>query len=212
MGNKSMFIDLTRCTGCRGCQIACKQWKKLPAEKTRQWGSYQNPPDLSHQTLKIIRFTEAVVEDKLEWLFFPEQCRHCYDAPCKRESDKWDEKAVVQDLETGAVIFTQNIKNVPADKLRESCPYDIPRGFPDGDGGTKCDFCFDRITNNMIPSCVLTCPTGCMNYGEYDDMLALAKERLEEVRKDYPKAYLGDPKNTRIIYLYAVDHKLYYQD
>lgn len=209
---KSMFIDLTRCTGCRGCQVACKQWKKLEAEKTKQWGSYQNPPDLSHQTLKIVRFTEAVVEDKLEWLFFPEQCRHCYSAPCKDEADKWDKKAVYQDPDTGAVVFTEAIQNVPGKELRESCPYDIPRAFANGRGGAKCDFCFDRIAENMIPSCVLTCPTGCMNYGNDEDMLALAKERLEEVRKEYPKAYLGDPKNTRIIYLYAVDHKLYYQD
>ena len=32
---KSLFVDLTRCTGCRGCQIACKQWKNLPAEERR---------------------------------------------------------------------------------------------------------------------------------------------------------------------------------
>ena len=33
---KAFFVDLTRCTGCRGCQIACKQWKNLPAEETRR--------------------------------------------------------------------------------------------------------------------------------------------------------------------------------
>ena len=27
---KAFFVDLTRCTGCRGCHIACKQWKNLP--------------------------------------------------------------------------------------------------------------------------------------------------------------------------------------
>ena len=24
--SKSFFIDTTLCTGCRGCQVACKQW------------------------------------------------------------------------------------------------------------------------------------------------------------------------------------------
>ena len=52
---KLFFIDLTRCTGCRGCQIACKQWKNLPAEETRNTGSHQNPPDLSYVTLKTDR-------------------------------------------------------------------------------------------------------------------------------------------------------------
>jgi FdhE protein len=26
MAGKSIFIDTTRCTACRGCQIACKNW------------------------------------------------------------------------------------------------------------------------------------------------------------------------------------------
>ena len=44
---KSIMVDVSRCTGCRGCQIACKQWNELPATETRQTGSYQNPPDIA---------------------------------------------------------------------------------------------------------------------------------------------------------------------
>ena len=25
----TFLIDLTKCTGCRGCQVACKQWNQL---------------------------------------------------------------------------------------------------------------------------------------------------------------------------------------
>ena len=46
---KAFFVDLTRCTGCRGCQIACKQWKNLPAEETTNRGGHTNPPDLSER-------------------------------------------------------------------------------------------------------------------------------------------------------------------
>ena len=31
---KSFLIDTTKCTGCRGCQVACKQWNQLKAENT----------------------------------------------------------------------------------------------------------------------------------------------------------------------------------
>ena len=54
----AFFIDLTLCTACRGCQIACKQWKKLPAEKTKNTGSHTNPPDLSYITYKTVHFIE----------------------------------------------------------------------------------------------------------------------------------------------------------
>lgn len=59
MNGKTFFVDLSRCTGCRGCQVACKQWKNKPVEPTENTGSHQNPPDLSWQTLKVVRFTET---------------------------------------------------------------------------------------------------------------------------------------------------------
>lgn len=209
---KCIFVDLTRCTGCRGCQVACKQWKNLPGEETVNTGSHQNPPDLSDKTIRLVRFSEVRVDGKLEWLFFPEQCRHCYSAPCKYAGDTVDDRAVLHDEATGAVVFTDLLRDEDTSLVRDACPYDIPRGGPDGKGAYKCDFCFDRITNGMKPSCVLACPTGTMNYGDEEEMLALANERLKEVRKEFPKAYLGDPENTRVIYLYQTDHRLYYQD
>ena len=209
---KSIFVDLTRCTGCRGCQVACKQWKNTPGEVTKNTGSHQNPPDLSFATIRLVRFSEVKVNGKLEWLFFPEQCRHCYSAPCKDKADETTSDAILHDAETGAVVFTKSIKDVSGAEVRAACPYDIPRAAKDDNGASKCDFCFDRITNGRKPSCVLACPTGTMNYGDEEDMLALAHERLKEVRKEFPKAYLGDPGNVRVIYLYQTDHRLYYQD
>ena len=52
----SILVDTSKCTACRGCQIACKQWNQLPATQTTNWGSYQNPKDLSADTWKLVRF------------------------------------------------------------------------------------------------------------------------------------------------------------
>ena len=79
--SKSFFIDTTLCTACRGCQVACKQWHDLPAEETENRGTYQNPADLSFDTYKLVRMREEVIDGKLRWLFFPDQCRHCVEAP-----------------------------------------------------------------------------------------------------------------------------------
>ena len=27
----AMLFDASHCTGCRGCQVACKEWNVLPA-------------------------------------------------------------------------------------------------------------------------------------------------------------------------------------
>ena len=67
---KTILVDVSRCTGCRGCQVACKQWNELPATDTVQTGSYQNPPDMNGDTYKIVRFREGRHENgKPYWNF-----------------------------------------------------------------------------------------------------------------------------------------------
>ena len=80
---KTILVDVSRCTGCRGCQVACKQWNELPATDTVQTGSYQNPPDMNGDTYKIVRFREGRHENgKPYWNFFTDMCRHCVNPPC----------------------------------------------------------------------------------------------------------------------------------
>lgn len=42
----AILFDASRCIGCKACQVACKQWNDLEAEKTENRGSYANPPGL----------------------------------------------------------------------------------------------------------------------------------------------------------------------
>lgn len=206
--SKSFFIDTTLCTACRACQVACKQWHDLPAEETKNRGTYENPADLSFDTYKLVRMREEVIGGKLQWLFFPEQCRHCAEAPCLDTAG--DETAVYQDAATGAIIFTANTKGLNVDEIIESCPYNIPRKGPDGTLA-KCDMCLDRVHNGLLPACVKTCPTGAMNFGERSEMVALAKSRLSTVKKANPKAALLDPDDVNVIYLVTEKPSLYHE-
>lgn len=207
---KSFFIDQTRCTACRGCQVACKQWKKFPWIITEQTGTYQNPPDLGPTTFKLVRFNEARVEGALRWLFFPEQCRHCNDPPCKMTADMYDSQAIVKDPETGAVLYTERTRGLDAREIRAACPYDIPRLDPASGALTKCNMCIDRVCNGLLPACVKTCPTGTMHFGERAEMLTLAQKRLAEVEAKHSGATLVDAKDVRVIFLAEFDPRLYH--
>ena len=57
---KAILYDATKCTACRACQVACKQWNELEAEETTNRGTYENPPDLSPQTWLKIKFMPEV--------------------------------------------------------------------------------------------------------------------------------------------------------
>jgi formate dehydrogenase iron-sulfur subunit len=202
----AIFVDTTLCTGCRACQVACKQWHDLPAEETLNRGTFENPADLSFDTYRLVRMKEEMIDGKLHWLFFAEQCRHCLEAPCLEVAG--DTGAVYRDEVTSAIVYTAATRHLFADEIIEACPYHVPRKGP---GGVlvKCDMCNDRIHNGLQPACVKACPTGGMNFGPRDEMLSLAQKRLEEVGRRFPNAILADPDDVSVIYLVAHDPMLY---
>lgn len=203
---KTILVDTSRCTACRGCQIACKEWHELPANKTTQykWGSHQNPPDLNAYNYKLVRFNEHLDNGVVRWNFFPDQCRHCDLAPCKEMGDLYIEGAIVKDEKTGAVIFTDKTKGFNKEQfeeIKDSCPYNVPRRDEKSGVMAKCTMCNERIHAGMPPACVKVCPTGAMQFGERSDMLKLAEARLAKVKKDWPEARLADPEEVNVIYL-----------
>jgi formate dehydrogenase iron-sulfur subunit len=203
-----IFIDTTRCVACKGCQVACKQWNRLPAEATENVGNLQNPSDLSYSTYKLVRMQERIIDGTFRWLFFPDQCRHCLSAPCLLWADNPD--AIFQDQTTGAVLYTEKTQNLNTEAIIGVCPYDVPRRGGDG-LLAKCDLCNDRIKQGLEPACVQTCPTGCLNFGSLKDIRVMALERIERVKQTYPAARLLDADQVRVIFLTAFAPNKYHE-
>ena len=112
--------------------------------------------------------------------------------------------AVIHDGKTGAVVYTEKTRRIPAEgfqTMRDACPYDIPRRHPATGLISKCDMCFGRVSRGLLPMCVAVCPTGCMNFGERQEMLSLAEKRLAVVKKEHPDAALVDAGEVNVIFL-----------
>ena len=196
---KSILIDVSRCTGCRGCQVACKQWNELPATHTVQSGSYQNPPDMNGDTYKVVRFFEGrTKEAKPYWNFVSDMCRHCIDAPC---AFAVDDGVITIEPDSGAVVFTDKTTADNYDAAFGACPYAIPHINEKKGLLTKCTMCYDRIEDGKLPACVLSCPTGCMVFGDRDEILEMVEKRVKELKKKYPNAHALHPEEVRVIYI-----------
>lgn len=197
MAEKVRLNDLTRCIACRGCQVACKQWNELKAKQTINQGTYQNPPGLQFNTYIIIRYQEMPDGNGgVKWLFRSESCMHCSHAAC------------VMACPTGALYHTSlgtvgvnreiciGCKNcIPA------CPFDVPRYEHATDKIYKCDMCEARIMNNLWPACAKVCPTGALTWGDKDDMLKTAYDRIKVLGGDasvYGDQYVG---GTHVVYV-----------
>jgi len=144
---KSVLVDLTRCTGCRGCQVACKAWNERTARGTVQTGTYENPPALSSDCYTRIRFNEAEAKGAPVWSFVKEQCLHCKEPACVSACPVG---ALVKTSE-GAVSY-QFDRCIGCRYCMVACPFEIPKyewekTMP---WVQKCTFCAERIKDGMV--------------------------------------------------------------
>lgn len=193
MARVAMLIDESQCTACRGCQVACKQWNDLEGwlySRTRNRGTYENPPDLSPQTWTRIRFTEYEGPDGFRWLFLKEGCMHCGDPACVAVCPT----GALKQQPNGLVTFELELCN-GCGYCVQFCPFHIPRLESDpitGQGkASKCTFCQDRVTNGLLPACVKACPAKALDFGDRDEMIAKGQERVKALQeKGYSRANL----------------------
>ncbi|GAB4258673.1 4Fe-4S dicluster domain-containing protein [Thermincola ferriacetica] len=185
MANLSKFIDTSRCTACRGCQTACKNWNQLPAEILEFKGYLQTHEDTSPQTFTYVVMKERLKQEKMDWLFLKRQCMHCTEAACEKVCP---ENAIFHTAE-GAVVVDRE-KCIGCGYCAQYCPFGVPKINEKEKKMYKCHLCSDRISNNLQPACATTCPLGAIRFGERNKLVAEAKKRLTEVKKQYPNANL----------------------
>lgn len=182
MSQIALLVDTSKCTGCRGCQIACKQWWDLPAGGTTQKGTYENPPDLQPNTWARVKFSEYKAGGKLQWLFMNYGCLHCTQAACVDVCPT----GALKHNEMGFVSFEQDACN-GCGYCAQSCPFGVPKLEVMNDltgeaKASKCTMCQDRVTQGMVPACVKTCPPGALQFGERTSMLNIARQRVDTLK------------------------------
>lgn len=153
----AFLVDLTLCTGCKTCMIACGDKHDLPVPVN--WrrvveysgGTWMRDGDgFRHQVFAY---------------YLSAACNHCRDPIC------------VQACPTTAMHKTDSgIVAVDPDRCMGcrycewSCPYGAPRFDAERGCMTKCDFCIDDVRSGGTPACVAACPTRALAFGEIDDL------------------------------------------
>lgn len=197
MAEKVKLIDVSKCIGCRGCQIACKQWNQLAAGRTSNSGTYQNPPDLQATTWTLVRFQEIVDKsERVKWLFMKDGCMHCTDATC----EKMCPAGARVHLDYGSVARDDG-KCIGCQTCVVACPFGKPRYSEEENKVYKCGLCPDRVRNDLPPACVKACPTGALKFGNKAAMMDLAYRRVKELGGDasvYGDKFFG---GTHVIYV-----------
>lgn len=202
----AFFTDTSLCSGCKACEVACKQWNQLKIDGIK-WSafSYDNTQDLSANNWRHVKFIErfpeinnldraapATVDGLLaepkvgQWLFQADQCKHCRESPCHEACPT----GAIMRNEYGGIYYQTDIC-MGCGMCVAGCPFGVPEISPDTGHSMKCAECYDRLRDGLTPACQLACTTGAIQFGLRDEMLALAQKRLAFLHEHgYPKARL----------------------
>lgn len=203
MATKALLIDLPRCTGCRGCQVACKQEYKRAAEKTTFFGGpgFQNPADLSAETWCLVTYNEVLANGRYDWVFGKRQCMHCVVPGC---ASACPVKAL-EKLPDGPVVYHRD-KCIGCRYCMLACPYKA-RSFayediadqkphsPRGKGTVQaCTLCVHRVDAGLPPACVEAAEKvapGAVVFGDLKDPASAIAKKVSQFLVTRIRADLG---------------------
>jgi anaerobic dimethyl sulfoxide reductase subunit B len=162
-------FDASSCSGCKACQIACKDKNNLPVGVL--WrrvvevsgGSWEKQND--SWTTDVFAYNLSIA------------CNHCVHPKCAGVCPT-DAYVVRED----GIVYIDESKCVGCGYCSWACPYSAPRYNPKAGHMTKCDFCFDNIDAGLPPACVAACPLRVLGFVKVtsDELGEMSGERLWE--------------------------------
>jgi formate dehydrogenase iron-sulfur subunit len=197
------LIDVSKCIGCKACQVACSEWNNLSEEIGVNTGVYDNPHDLTPNQWTLMRFTEWDNDEtgNLEWLIRKDGCMHCEDPGCLKACPA--PGAIVQ-YSNGIVDFDSE-HCIGCGYCVKGCPFNIPRISPVTHKAKKCSLCSDRVAVDQGPACAKACPTQAIVFGTKDQMKQHAEGRIRDLKsRGFANAGLYDPpgvSGTHVMYV-----------
>lgn len=159
-----IFVDVSKCMGCKRCYIACG----IAHSPSGNLVEIVIKPELAYPSVEFRPVGGRVV---------PIECRHCEGAPCAIACPT----GAIKRHGEGEPVLIDDDLCVGCKSCRVACPYGAIRVSERTGQIYKCNFCIKRTSQGGIPHCVEACPTGCLSYETMSDLIGEAGEkRFEE--------------------------------
>jgi formate dehydrogenase iron-sulfur subunit len=183
---KAMLVDITMCVACGACQSACKAENGLPEKP--------------EEKLSATAYTAL---NQVGDHYVRQMCQHCLHPTCVSVCPV----GAFTKLAEGPVLYDAD-KCIGCRYCIQACPFQVPRyewssNYPKVQ---KCRFCAERIRNGQQPACAEACPTGATKFGDRDELIREAHDRIAAEPDKYVNRVYGveEVGGTSILYLSPV--------
>ena len=145
MARNCIVVNLDRCTGCFGCEVACKM---------------ENGVALGERWSKVFTVGPVGEYPDMTRYALPTMCQQCENAPCPTGASYRD---------GNNVVLVDKEKCIGCKYCMMACPYGVRSWNIEERVVEKCTLCGHLTANGELPACVHNCPGGARFYGDLDD-------------------------------------------
>ena len=159
MSQQAFYFDGTRCTGCKTCQMACKDYKNIDLGI-----SFRHVYEVTiGDTVKDAdgAFSTTCVSYPLSM-----SCNHCDSPVC---FEKCPQSAIIKDADTGLMSIDEE-KCIGCGTCAIVCPYNAPKVDEEKKKAVRCNGCAERVAAGEKPVCVEACPARALDFGTVEEM------------------------------------------
>jgi anaerobic dimethyl sulfoxide reductase subunit B (iron-sulfur subunit) len=161
MTQYGFFFDNSRCTGCKTCELACKDYYNLPSERT-----YRRVYDYEGGTWQ--QDAQGTWAQDAFAYHVAISCNHCNAPICVRVCPT----GAMHKEENGLVRVNTRVC-IGCGYCTMACPYHAPSISEVTRTSSKCDGCYSRVEAGKQPICVEACPLRAL---EFDDISTLRRK------------------------------------
>ncbi len=189
-----VLIDTTACVGCRTCQKTCKATNGLPADDV--------PATCLSATALTVVDMHNISANAAQPVIKPVklQCMHCEDPACVSACPV----GALYKKDNGCVGYDA-YKCIGCRYCMTACPFGVPK-YDWNSPNPKINKCVQGCMakgNLDQPACVQACPAKALTYGNRQELLTIARDRIAKNPGKYVNYIYGerDAGGTSMLYL-----------
>ena len=179
------YVNLANCTGCKACEIACKDRKDLPSgvrwRRVYEYGGGEWIAD-----------GDQMVPSGVFNYFVSTACMHCEKPICLEVCPA----SAISKRDDGIVVINPNVC-IGCRLCSWACPYGAPQFNEEANVMTKCDMCVELQAIGEKPACVDGCPISCTGIWRYQGIESQIRTELNN------PAPMPDPSLTQPSIVYS---------